>query len=198
MLYPYSYSCHAAPPTLENLEELALGLAKAMRLTHHGHEYSTTSACEGNVAVSATGRNGKEKRVRLPRIDQTGGGSALDWFYGELKMTYAYQIKLRDRGSYGFLLPRGNIVPQGKEVLGAIKYLGRYLMGEVGLVGDDDYTEKEIEEEREDNVEGVIGSTQMSLLSHEKTLVQQEDEKSLLPTDEILQELKRRDFDKVS
>jgi extracellular matrix protein 14 len=198
VLYPYSYSCHAAPPTLENLEELALGLAKAMRLTHHGHEYSTTSACEGNVAVSATGRNGKEKRVRLPRIDQTGGGSALDWFYGELKMTYAYQIKLRDRGSYGFLLPRGNIVPQGKEVLGAIKYLGRYLMGEVGLAGDDDYTEKEIEEEREDNVEGVIGSTQMSLLSHEKTLVQQEDEKSLLPTDEILQELKRRDFDKVS
>lgn len=191
VLYPYSYSCNAAPPTLENLEELALGLAKAMRLAPHGHEYSTTSACEGNVVITATGRNGKEKRVPLPRIIQTGGGSGIDWFYGELKLKYAYQIKLRDRGSYGFLLPRGNIVPQGKEVLGAVKYLGRYLMGEVGLTVEDDYNEKEIEEGREDNV-----ARQMDLLSHEKTLGQQEDDKSLLHTDEIQQELKR--VDKVS
>ena len=139
VLWPYSYSCQAAPPTLENLEELAMGLAKAMRLAPHGHDYRTTSACEGNVAVtrSTKGKGADaqvtEKRVRLPRIDQTGGGSALDWFYHTLRIKYAYQIKLRDRGSYGFLLPRENIVPQGKEMYSAIEYLGKYLMGEVGM-----------------------------------------------------------------
>ena len=192
VLYPYSYSCHAAPPTLENLEELALGLAKAMRLAPHGHDYSTTSACEGNVAVTAAGRHGKEKRVRLPRIDQTGGGSALDWFYHELRVKYAYQIKLRDRGSYGFLLPRENIVPQGKEVLGAIKYLGKYLMGEVGLAREDDCHEKEMEGARQDNIMESTAPVQMGLLSQEEVLKQHDDEKSLLDSGEILWELKRR------
>lgn len=135
VLYPYSYSCLASPPTLENLEELALGLAKAMRVVPHGHEYRTTSACEGNVATVTVGKgkSATEKTVRLPRIDQTGGGSALDWFYHELRVKYAYQIKLRDRGSYGFLLPRENIVPQGKEMLNAVEYLGKHLKGEIGL-----------------------------------------------------------------
>jgi extracellular matrix protein 14 len=128
VLYPYSYSCNAAPPTLEDLEELGLGLAKAMRMTNHGHYYKTTSACEGNVAV--TDEHGR--KIRLPRLE-SGGGSLLDWTYHELKVRYAYQIKLRDTGSYGFLLPKENIVPQGKEVVNAVTYLGKYFMGQVGM-----------------------------------------------------------------
>ncbi|KIW00599.1 uncharacterized protein PV09_07797 [Verruconis gallopava] len=128
VLYPYSYSCEAAPPTLEDLEEIALGLAKAMRMTSHGRYYKTTSACEGNVAVAEeTGR----KEV-LPRIE-SGGGSLLDWMYHDLRVRYAYQIKLRDTGSYGFLLPKENIVPQGKEVLNAVTYLGKFLTGQIGM-----------------------------------------------------------------
>jgi len=128
VLYPYSFSCENDPPSLENLEELALGLAKAMRLSHGGQVYKATSACEGNVAIV----NGKKNKTILPRLE-AGGGSLLDWFYNELSVKYAFQIKLRDTGNYGFLLPKENIVPTGKEVLEAIQYLGRFLTGSVGL-----------------------------------------------------------------
>ncbi len=122
VLYPYSYSCEAVPPTLEDLEELALGLAKAIR-HGQGQSYRVTSACEGNVARA---RRAGVKDVVFPRIE-TGGGSALDWFYHEMRVKYALQIKLRDTGSYGFLLPKDNIVPTGKEMLNALLYFGRFL-----------------------------------------------------------------------
>jgi len=135
VLYPYSYSCAASPPTLENLEELAMGIAKALRMGSRGHYYKTTSACEGNVALNTI--KGRDVKQILPRIER-GGGSALDWFYHELKIKYAYQVKLRDMGSYGFMLPKEHIVPQGKEMTNAITYLGRYLLGEVGIQLEDE------------------------------------------------------------
>lgn len=126
ILYPYSYSCAATPPGQENLMELAIGLAKAIRLSS-GNNYDVLAACEGNVA--STAKNGDD-RVLLPRIEEQGG-SALDWFYHEVGVKYAYQVKLRDRGTYGFLLPRENIVPTGREVLEALLYLGGFLREEV-------------------------------------------------------------------
>ena len=122
ILYPYSYSCVATPPGLENLEELAIGLAKAIRIAH-GHEYEVMPACEGNVASAA---NHDGRRPLWPRLEASGG-SALDYFYHELRVRYAYQIKLRDRGMFGFLLPKENIVPAGKEILYAVLYLGSFL-----------------------------------------------------------------------
>ncbi|KZM22272.1 metallocarboxypeptidase [Ascochyta rabiei] len=128
ILYPYSYSCTEEPPALEDLEELAVGLAKAIRISRRGHAYKVTSACEGNVMWSSD----KKQPSVLPRIESSGG-SALDWFYHELKVKYSYQIKLRDTGSYGFLLPKENIAPTGEEMLDAVLYLGRFMLGEVGL-----------------------------------------------------------------
>jgi extracellular matrix protein 14 len=126
VLYPYSYSCAIIPPHLEDLEETAMGLAKAFRLTN-GHFYGVSSACEANTIAS----DKKEKLVR-PKME-LGGGSALDWFYHELGVKYTFQIKLRDTGSYGFLLPKAHIVPTGQETFNAVLALGKYLMGNKGI-----------------------------------------------------------------
>ncbi|CAO2651659.1 Nn.00g042290.m01.CDS01 [Neocucurbitaria sp. VM-36] len=147
ILYPYSYSCNDEPPSIEDLEELALGLAKAIRISRKGHAYKVTSACEGNVALSTMN---KKKKTILPRIE-SGGGSALDWFYHELKVRYSYQVKLRDTGSYGFLLPKENIVPTGEEMLDAVLYFGRFMLGEVGMFDE--------EERMKDEKEGVMEQT---------------------------------------
>jgi extracellular matrix protein 14 len=128
ILYPYSYTCETAPPTVETLQELAMGLAKAMRISSpHASTYQVTPACKGNVAADGI--------TALPPLER-GGGSALDWFYHEVGVKYAFQIKLRDTGSYGFLLPREYIVPVGKEMIGAVTYLGRFLRGEIGIATD--------------------------------------------------------------
>jgi extracellular matrix protein 14 len=135
ILYPYSFTCDEDPPTIEILEELALGLAKAIRLSRKGHSYKATSACEGNVAMSDEKKDKKSRRI-FPRIEMNGG-SALDWFYHELKVKYAYQVKLRDTGNYGFLLPKEDIVPTGEEFLQALLFFGRYALGEVGMAVDE-------------------------------------------------------------
>ncbi|KAI1126813.1 hypothetical protein F5Y10DRAFT_244123 [Nemania abortiva] len=119
VLVPYSFSCKVQPPNAENLQEVAMGLAKHMRLSN-GEFYTVASACEGAVTNSAG-----------PPIE-TRGGSAIDYFYHELGAHYSYQIKLRDTGSYGFLLPSDNIIPAGEEVFHAMKYLGDFLLGNNG------------------------------------------------------------------
>lgn len=145
VLFPYAYSCSVDPPNRENLEELAVGLAKAIRLSS-GQSYTVASACEGAVAGVYSDSDS------YPRVE-AGGGAAIDWFYrmstplqqhnfaaqpanhatDELKARYSYQIKLRDTGSYGFLLPKENIIPTGEEMLNALKYFGDFLLGNNGI-----------------------------------------------------------------
>lgn len=128
VLYPYAYSCVVHPPNIENLKEVAMNLAKHMRLSN-GEVYTTTSACEGAVASEPSADDIPDtQRVRV----EAGGGSAMDYVFHELGARYSYQIKLRDTGSYGFLLPSEYIIPTGEEVHQAMKYLGDYLLGNNG------------------------------------------------------------------
>ncbi|KAH9910071.1 hypothetical protein F4778DRAFT_714013 [Xylariomycetidae sp. FL2044] len=122
VLFPYAYSCAAQPPNLENLEEVAMNLAKHMRLTN-GEIYTVASACEGAVTSAS-----ESQSTRI----EAGGGSAIDYVFHEFGARYSYQIKLRDTGSYGFLLPKEDIIPTGDEMLQAMKYFGDYLLGNNG------------------------------------------------------------------
>ncbi|PKS11626.1 hypothetical protein jhhlp_001777 [Lomentospora prolificans] len=126
VLFPYSFSCAEEPPNLENMEELAAGLAKAIRLTS-GEAYAVRPACEGAVASET-----KTSHINSARIE-VGGGSAIDWFSHELLARYSYQIRLRDTGSYGFLLPKEYIIPTGEEIFNAFRYLADFLLGNNGI-----------------------------------------------------------------
>jgi len=57
-------------------------------------------------------------------IYQNSGGSK-DYTYGALKIKYSFALELRDRGSYGFLLPANQIVPTGIETFEGIKAMAR-------------------------------------------------------------------------
>jgi extracellular matrix protein 14 len=148
ILYPYSFSCNDLAPGLEDLEELGYGLQKAIRRAH-GHVYEVLPACEGNaVAGGASG-----KKAYLPQMENRGG-SGLDWFYHEMHVRWAYQLKLRDRGTYGFLLPKEHIIPTGKEMVDAIMYFGEFLQeaystkGKAAASENDDQSVSQQEVER--------------------------------------------------
>lgn len=150
ILYPYSYSCDASPPSLENLQEVAAGLSKVIRLSG-GRYYQSAPACEGNVGYTSS--SSPDNRKVFPRFE-TGGGSLLDWFYHDLDVKYTYQVKLRDRGTYGFLLPRDHIVPTGKEVLDAVIYFGKFLGGQLDFAASAAEEKGEQDVEKEEDVRG--------------------------------------------
>lgn len=110
ILYPYGYSCDAETRDQENLLELAYGLAKAIRWTSAKH-YEVLPACED--------------RELYP--DDGAGGCALDFMY-KMHAIWAYQIKLRDTGNHGFLLPKKYIAPVGKEIYSALRYFCDFIL----------------------------------------------------------------------
>lgn len=53
-------------------------------------------------------------------IDKASGGS-IDWVKQEYKTPLVYAFESRDKGTYGFLLPTSQIIPNALETLDAIK-----------------------------------------------------------------------------
>ncbi|KAI5959581.1 ECM14 [Candida pseudojiufengensis] len=113
ILYPYAYSCNQQPRDEENLIELAWGIAKSIRLKS-GSNYQVLPACID-----------KDSDL-LPDL---GSGSSLDYMYHN-KAYWAYQLKLRDTGSHGFLLPSKYIEPVGDEIVSAIKYFCEFILSD--------------------------------------------------------------------
>jgi len=52
--------------------------------------------------------------------DAATGGS-YDWAKGVAGVKYSFTIELRDLGSYGFLLPRSQIIPTGQETWAGVQ-----------------------------------------------------------------------------
>lgn len=109
ILYPYALSCDINVRDEESLIELGVGASKAMRATS-GEHYDTASACnqDGHVLANAN------------------SGAALDWVYHS-GVRWSYVVKLRDTGSYGFLVPKEEIVPTGEETLALLRYFGWFI-----------------------------------------------------------------------
>lgn len=111
ILYPYAYSCDQKPRDEENLIELGYGISKAFRLTL-GKYYSVLPACIDRDS---------------DLLPDMGSGSALDYMYHH-RSYWAYQIKLRDTGAHGFLLPEKYIQAVGEEVAAGMKYFCRFIL----------------------------------------------------------------------
>nr|XP_031827673.1 carboxypeptidase B-like [Nomia melanderi] len=52
-------------------------------------------------------------------------GASDDWAKGVAGIKYAYTLELRDRGTYGFLLPASQIVPTSREIWAGIRTIAR-------------------------------------------------------------------------
>lgn len=113
VLYPYSYLCDLQPRDEENLIELAYGIAKTMRLSL-GQPYTVSPACVDRDS---------------DLIPSLGAGSSLDYMYHN-KAYWAFQFKLRDTGTHGFLLPPKYIVPVGKESFEGLTYFCQFILAE--------------------------------------------------------------------
>lgn len=113
VLYPYAFSCDQLPRDEENLIELAYGISKTIRLTS-GKYYAVLPACIDRDS---------------DLIPDLGAGTALDYMYHH-KLYWAYQIKLRDSGSHGFLLPEKYIQPVGEEISAGLKYFIKFILSD--------------------------------------------------------------------
>lgn len=111
ILYPFTYSCENLPKDIENLLELAYDLSKTVR-KHTGRQYDVVQSC-------------KDRDADISPV--SGAGSLLDYMYHR-GAHWGYQIKLRDTGNYGFLLPSRFIEPVGQEATNVVKYYCDFIL----------------------------------------------------------------------
>ncbi|KAH7981132.1 hypothetical protein HPB49_021874 [Dermacentor silvarum] len=55
-------------------------------------------------------------------------GAALDWVYDKAKVKHTFVVELRDRGLFGFILPREFITPTGDELFSGVKALAFHII----------------------------------------------------------------------
>lgn len=111
ILYPYAYTCDKLPRDFENLLELSYDLSKAIRF-ESGKQYDVVQACKDRNSDILPGE---------------GSGSILDYMYHK-RAHWSFQIKLRDTGNYGFLLPPKYIEPVGRESVALLKKFCDFLL----------------------------------------------------------------------
>jgi len=70
---------------------------------------------------------------RVP--DEFSGGLG-DWARGVAGINYSFEIELRDRGRYGFLLPVNYTEPVGEEMWSAVKVLASHIVTNFNFTQD--------------------------------------------------------------
>ncbi|GBN61476.1 Carboxypeptidase B [Araneus ventricosus] len=98
---PYGYTAKL-PPNYREQKRLAEVAIRALELVN-GTKYTTGST---------------------DKITYTIAGGARDWVFDVICPKYAYVIELRDKGQYGFILPRRFILPTGIETWEGVKAMG--------------------------------------------------------------------------
>ncbi|XP_037698978.1 carboxypeptidase B [Choloepus didactylus] len=104
MLYPYSYA-YKLTDNNEELNNLAKAAVKELA-SLHGTKYTYGPGAS--------------------TIYPAAGGSD-DWAYDQ-GIKYSFTFELRDKGTYGFVLPESQIQPTCEETLLAIKHVANYIL----------------------------------------------------------------------
>ncbi|XP_076812829.1 carboxypeptidase B-like [Clavelina lepadiformis] len=107
ILYPYCYARNTYTPDHDEQHQLAVNMSKAMYEVHQ------------TVYTPAQGAKG---------LNYLWSGCTIDWIYDKANITLTYTIELRDKGTYGFMLPPEQIVPTGEELLAGIEVLAAHVL----------------------------------------------------------------------
>merc|ERR1719290_225960 len=79
-----------------------------------GYDAMLDLGTRGNEALFAVHNKYYEVGC-IPCVLYTASGTSLDWALGVAGIPYVYSIELRDTGTYGFLLPPSQIIPNAEE-----------------------------------------------------------------------------------
>ncbi|GFV36759.1 carboxypeptidase A4 [Trichonephila clavipes] len=101
---PHGYTTLKAPDFAEHMELLTVAITAVEAA--HGMHYRYGPSAQTLYATS---------------------GSASDWVYDVAGVRYSFSVELRDRGVFGFLLPRTEIIPTSEETWAGITAIVSHL-----------------------------------------------------------------------
>lgn len=100
-MYPYGYTCSGVIPNAAKSESLTQGAIAAVQAVH-GITYTGGPICQTIYKVT---------------------GGSVDYAYDVAKANYSMTVELRDTGTYGFVLPKEQILPTSEELWAGLRYL---------------------------------------------------------------------------
>ncbi|KAG1653168.1 Carboxypeptidase A2 [Nymphon striatum] len=103
-MIPYAYTTARSVDYQTQMAAANIGAAALKKL--HGVTYTTGPISETIYKVS---------------------GSTIDYIYGMLGVKYSFAVELRDRGQYGFFLPKSLIIPTASEFFNGVKAVINYV-----------------------------------------------------------------------
>lgn len=79
------------------------------------------------LTTSRNTLNWPQIKIYLGFFVDLAGGTSIDWAYEVAKIKYSFQFQLRDRGSWGFILPRDQIIPAAAEFYAGVTEMAHFV-----------------------------------------------------------------------